>query len=511
MTRYNRVQAAYTTDNWRAFRALGISGNSPWEHDRFWKLRDGFQHQREDLPVDWDNLQRPGYSPDYIDKTFARFDLAYERSDWAATPTAESLLRNNMPLLAWIAGKPEHFTTIDHTFYPGETVEKQLIIINNSRQTVTCDASWSADLIPAVGATAKVAVSIGDQVRVPMQIKLPASAEPGSYQITANFRFSTGESQEDSFTLQVIPRPAPPRVTSKIALFDPPGQTTKMLAAEGVAFQQVAAADDLSKYDVLLIGKNALTVDGSAPDLSRVRDGLKVVVFEQTGDVLEKRLGFRVEEYGLRQIWPRVPDSPLLAGLKAESLHDWRGSSTLLPTTLSYTLNQRYVGAPTVSWSGLEVPRVWRCGNWGNVASVLIEKPPRGDFLPIVDGGYALQYSPLLEYREGKGMVLFCQMDVTGRTEREPAAETLAANILRYVNSWQPTPRRNAVRRRSRWTGMAVSLWDQGRAVQRRAAGIRASVGSGARRRQGTCNPRSGNRCLGKNRGSRPGPRIGPR
>jgi len=25
----------------------------------------------------------------------------------------------------------------------------------------------------------------------------------------------------------------------------------------------------------------------------------------------------------------------------------------------------------------------------GNVASVLIEKPPRGDFLPIVDGGYA--------------------------------------------------------------------------------------------------------------------------
>ena len=78
------VQAAYTTDNWRAFRTWGLSANSPWEHDRFWKLRDGFQHRRQDLPVDWDNLQQPGYSPDFIDRTYARFDLAYQRSDWVA-------------------------------------------------------------------------------------------------------------------------------------------------------------------------------------------------------------------------------------------------------------------------------------------------------------------------------------------------------------------------------------------------------------------------------------------
>ena len=196
---------------------------------------------------------------------------------------------------------------------------------------------------------------------------------------------------------------------------------------------------------MLVIGKGALTVEGAAPVLKRVGDGLKVVVFEQTATVLEKRLGFRVEEYGLRQVWPRVPDSPWLAGLKTENLHDWRGASTLLPPTMAYTLSARYSGAPTVRWCGLEVPRLWRCGNWGNVASVLIEKPPRGDFLPIVDGGYALEYSPLLEYREGRGLVLFCQMDVTARTESDPAAETLAGNILRYVEAWRPTPRRSAL------------------------------------------------------------------
>ena len=439
------VQAAYTTDNWRAFRTWGLSANSPWEHDRFWKLRDGFQHHRENLPVDWDHLQQPGFSPDFIDHTYARFDLAYQRSDWVPTPTAVSLFRNNMPLLAWIAGKLEHFTVKDHTFHPGETIEKQLVVINNSRQTISGDASWTANLAPAVGETKHFVIPTGDQTRLPLQIKLPPVAPPGEYQITANFTFNHGESQQDSFNFQVIPPSPPPHPASKIALFDPPGQTAKLLAGLGVTCQSVAAGADLSAFDVLIIGKAALTVNAPAPDLKRVRDGLKVVVFEQTADVLEKRLGFRTEEYGLRQAWPRVPDSPLLAGLSSENLRDWRGSSTLLPPTMAYALSQKYNGAPAVTWCGLEVTRLWRCGNWGNVASVLIEKPSRGDFLPIVDGGYALQYSPLLEYREGRGLVLFCQLDVTARTATEPAAETTVNNILRYVDRWRPAPRRTAL------------------------------------------------------------------
>ncbi|HEY3853502.1 MAG TPA: hypothetical protein VGO67_03810 [Verrucomicrobiae bacterium] len=439
------VQAAYTTDNWRAFRTWGLSANSPWEHDRFWKLRDGFQHQRQNLHVDWDNLQRPGFSPDFIDKTFERFDLAYERSDWVATPTAQSLMRNNMPLLGWIGGKPEHFTTKDHTFKSGEKFQKQLIVINNSRETVTCDASWSCDLGSTASRSQQFVIRTGDQVRSSMQIEVPANVAPGDYHVNAKFMFSTGEMQTDSFTFQVLPSVSPQPLTSKIALFDPPGQTAKLLTELGVPSQAVDSTADLSKFDILLIGKGALTVDGAAPDLRRVRDGLKVVVFEQTGDVLEKRLGFRVEEYGMRQVWPRAPDSPLLTGLTSENLRDWRGSSTILPPTLSYKLSQRYNGVPSVIWCGLEMPRLWRCGNWGNVASVMIEKPSRGDFLPIVDCGYALQYSPLLEYHEGRGMVLFCQMDVTGRTEDEPAAKTLARNILRYVDAWKPSPRRNAV------------------------------------------------------------------
>ncbi|GAH46264.1 unnamed protein product, partial [marine sediment metagenome] len=60
------VYAMYFTDNWRAFRTWGMSANSPWSHGHYWTLRDGVDKNRKDLQVDWENLQRPGFSPDYI-------------------------------------------------------------------------------------------------------------------------------------------------------------------------------------------------------------------------------------------------------------------------------------------------------------------------------------------------------------------------------------------------------------------------------------------------------------
>jgi beta-galactosidase len=188
---------------------------------------------------------------------------------------------------------------------------------------------------------------------------------------------------------------------------------------------------DLAGIETLVVGRRALSVDGPAPDLRQVREGLNVVVFEQTSEVLEKRLGLRVVEYGLRNVFARVPDHPVLAGLTGEHLRDWAGESTLLPARLTYQYRPQH--GPTVQWCGIPVSRAWRRGNRGDVASVLIEKPGRGDFRPIVDGGFALQYSPLMEYREGKGRVVFCQLDVTGRSEEDPAARTLVGNLLRYV------------------------------------------------------------------------------
>jgi hypothetical protein len=437
------IMARYIEENWRAFRTWGVSANSPWEHSVFWKLRDGMdRNRREDLKVDWDHLQRPGFSADYVQDRYECLDLAYARSDWVPTAAAEALIRNNGPFLAYIAGKPARFTSKDHLFLTGEAVEKQVVVINNSRQTASAEVSWSFGLPQPVTGNRKVSVATGQQERIPLKFDLPAALAPGKYMIQSAVTFAGGEIQKDSFEVHVLPRTPEPKISARIALFDPKGETAKTL---GVPFKAVEAGADLSPFEVLVVGKGALTVDGPGPDLGRVGEGLKVVVFEQTAEALEKRLGFRVSEYGLRQVFPRAAGHPVLAGLDAGHLRDWRGEATILPPRLKYELSAKLNEVPAVRWCDLEVSRVWRCGCRGNVASVLIEKPARGDFMPVVDGGFGLQYSPLLEYREGRGMVLFCQMDVTGRTENDPAAETLLRNILRYVDGWKSRPSRKVV------------------------------------------------------------------
>ena len=474
------VWAMYIADNWRAFRSLGISARNAWGYSVFWELGNhgpmvGVDRRRRDFKVDWDHLQKPGISPDYLQPgNDAEFNTAFQRDDWIPTKAAEALIRNNRPLLAYIAGKPPHFTTKQHNYLPGQTVEKQVIIINDSRSTVDCDCSWSLGL-PQPGLGSKtVTVPAGEQERLPLSFTLPTDASPGVYQLLLTARFSTGEIQRDMFAVNVLASEKPPKLTAKTALFDPKGETARLLTRMGVRYHAVAANADVGGYGVLVVGKAALTVDGPAPNISKVRDGLKVVIFEQTADVLEKRFGFRVQEYGLRQVFPRVPDHPLLAGLGhqasmvAEGLRDWSGEATILPPRLTDYTMKPYFG-PTIKWCGIQAPRAYRAGNRGNVASVLIEKPARGNFLPIVDGGYSLQFSPLMEYREGKGVVLLCQLDVTGRTEDDPAAARLVGNMLSYISSYTPPPARKvcyvgpqAGREHLEQTGLAVTDYQGG-------------------------------------------------
>jgi hypothetical protein len=170
----------YMADNWRAFRTWGLSANSPWEHGHFWKLRDGMnRNARTPLTVDWDTLQRPGFSADYLQERYERIDMAYERADWIPAASAQALLRNNMPLLAYVAGKPAHFTGKDHNVLPGEKVEKQLVAINNSRETVSAECEWSLGTTPTATVNKKVSVPTGDQARIPLRFELPAGLKPG--------------------------------------------------------------------------------------------------------------------------------------------------------------------------------------------------------------------------------------------------------------------------------------------------------------------------------------------
>lgn len=432
------VFAKYITDNWRAFRTWGVSAISPWEYGHYWKLREGVDRRRVELPTDWERLQRPGFSPDYRDQQMDRMDVAYERADWVATPAAQALLRNNRPVLGYLGGKEAAFTSKDHHFLPGEIVEKQLIALSDAREPIACDIAWNFALPQPLAGKEHVVLQPGQQIGVPLRLPLPATLAPGTYALTASFDFTNGESQGDRFTIDVLPAPAKPPVPY-IGIFDPKGKTKKWLKENGISAVDMGSEDQFLQPDILIIGQGALTTKNAIPGLDRDpgRPSKCVLIFEQSAEALEERFGFRVAEYGLRQVFPRAPlTSVLKTDLAPERLHDWNGAATLNPPRLTYEL--RPMHGPTVHWCGLPVSRAWRCGNRGNVASVTIEKPAAGDFLSLVDGGYGLHYSALLRCRQGAQVIYFCQLDVTGRTETDPAAETIVRDLLMTANI-QPT------------------------------------------------------------------------
>jgi len=64
---------------------------------------------------------------------------------------------------------------------------------------------------------------------------------------------------------------------------------------------------------------------------------------------------------------------------------------------------------------------------------------------------------------------LFCQIDVTARTESDPVADTLTRNILQHVSQWKPEPTRTAAyigdpagKRHLESTGFTVSDYNGG-------------------------------------------------
>ena len=428
---YSGVQAWYLQDNWRSMRGWGISAVLPWDQVDFWqRVRPTAKRPN---PAARQKLKQPGIVPDHFTAN-RNYLNDPEQKNFRPAPTGEVLLRDNQPLLAFLGGAPV-FTDKTHVYKPGEPVHKQLIIVNDhhSARDVAYlwrigDGEWSPREM--------VRVEPGETVAIPLEGVMPESASGAcrfEVRITAD-----GKERIERLPLHLPPRTSPVESRAQLRLFDPKGMTAEALRAAGVEFTPVTNPGELADGDVLLIGREAFDAEPSwvlPPETFAKLRG--VVVFEQSSGVLNNRFGFRVTEWGARETFVRTPEHPVMAGFPQELLTNWRGEATLTPG--SSPANAFDNAFPRSVWNGFDLPRVWRRGNRNAVASVLIEKPSRGNWLPLVDCGFDLQYTPLLEQEEAGRRVLFCQLDLSGRTEDDPAAAALLRRIAGYMQS-APAP-----------------------------------------------------------------------
>ncbi len=414
----SEVLSMYAKRNYRDMRARGVTSFLPWDIDggTFFTNNPAIPRARTVRADPFRGIKDFGVvRSDY-------YSGLLDQADELPRQIGKTLKETYTDLLGWIAGPAgQEFTRVNDAFRPGEKVEKSLVILNDSRRPREIEWVWKAGGTKKSG---KVTVQPGGRADIP--IAFAASADTTT--IAAGFRCAaTGWKSSDKFSLNLLPAKAKAKVSSKVFLFDPEGTAAPVLAAIGVRIVD-ASATRPGKGDILVVGRNAFQkLPFSFAET--VGSGVKVVVLEQDAATL-KKMGFRLQEHGLRNLFAATGD---FAGL---DMTDWRGNATSLP---EYLKEDKMKGDfATTDWEGYKNRRVWRAGNRGIVSAVLPEKPTKGDFLPLLHGGFNLQYAPVMEYSEPGRRIILSQLDICGRTEASPEAEEALAKILELAD--RPLP-----------------------------------------------------------------------
>ncbi|MFZ2657486.1 MAG: glycoside hydrolase family 2 TIM barrel-domain containing protein [Victivallales bacterium] len=373
----------------------------------------------------------PGFNPKQPNAGYTRYAPLKEklvaRPSWA-NPNFDIYSQANKPLLAYVAGSPRH-TDKTHTYFSKERVEKTVAIVWDGPGECLVEMDWSlldADKTVQSGKLSLKAAS-GEIKLIPFSFDAPSVDARKDFSLTLKIRQDGKDIEGDSFNITVFPRQDNIKLNSKTAIIDPTGKSSSWLKAIGVDARNIKAGDSLKDMELLIIGREALKPGDAMPYTpDDIRRGLKVLVLEQKPDVWQG-LGFRTNEAMPRRVFANDTSSPVLKGLSASDLFDWRGSPDLLP-------EEKNQPAET-----LHAPK-WT--NTHGISSSVPQIPRVAGFTPILSCEFDMDYSPLLEWRSGRGMVVFSALDFSGRVGVDPAATLLARNLISFMDSVKPVQSR---------------------------------------------------------------------
>jgi beta-galactosidase len=337
----------------------------------------------------------------------------------------DALKEINYPTLAWIAGQPEAYAAKDHHFGAGQTFQKQIVLINDTRHPQAFTANWDAAVGGQTVGKGELhgSLAVSEIRKLPIEITAPSIEAGGKADGQITLTAMIGEAtHHDSFEFRVFG--VGQQARGDIAIVDPDGATSKMLASLGYTPQAWNGAAP----PLLVVGRNGLKSDPMlAAKLEPViRAGGRALIFAQDPAWVTEAFGWRVCPQVSRRVFPTC-DSPVAQGIEADDLRDWTGSSTLL------TAYPKYVGNYLRGNEGDQPYAGWHWGNRGGVTSAAIEKPHRSGWTPLLECEFDLAYSPLMELDYGKGRLIVCALDLEDHVELDPAARQMAERVLNYA------------------------------------------------------------------------------
>ena len=354
----------------------------------------------------------------------------------------------------FVAGPPGDWPSRDRAFYAGETVRKQLVLLNDLTHDVTerlrvelrdgrGSVAWSSDV--------EATYTAGCPTLVPLTFSAPDVVRRSAF--TLSVAREGLERPQDSVPVHVFPKDDLGTLGARVLLHDPVGRTAAMLRRAGVAHEPLAAGSALDPDALVVVGRGgwdeAFTKLAAATGLeAAVAKGTDLLVFEQSAPFM----GLQVRERSTRRAFVVWPENGALEGLAEPDFTDLRGRSDMIepyPDAAPETEKQ---------WPR----RFHKWGNRGVVATYVVRIPHDSPFVPLLRSGFDLTESPLLEARTGQGRIVVCQVDVTSRYGTDPVSTRLVNNLLQRLATPAPTQRR--------WRLLAIAEAEASHGLRQRSA-----------------------------------------
>jgi prepilin-type processing-associated H-X9-DG protein len=313
----------------------------------------------------------------------------------------------------------------DHNFYSQESVAREVTVYNDMFHDANLVLDWTLVDGDKVKDSGKVPLSLpaGESKKLIITLHLPAVEARKALAFRLKLQETgTPNRFEEEKQYSVFPKKQPPiKTAARLAVFDPEKRSRRVLEILGLPYTNVPDMQAISreKFDVLIIGKNSLPV-----------------VYDVPG--LEPREQDKVLLKGLRKIEDFASGGGRVILLEQENISPSFLSMNLKPkesvtATMTFSIAPNH---PAVKDLQSEDLKFWRGDHIVTQKPLL--KPDCGSFTVLVESGTGagLTVTPLIEIKKGKGIVLFCQLDLEAKCGKEPAADILAHNLVAYATQY---------------------------------------------------------------------------
>lgn len=395
-------------------RTLGVCCLSPWTVSCMENLR----MERRLKKLKYRDLTLPGVKPLQVPAYSSEFNF-WDKGKGYTRNYGFNIQKRAFRPLALID------RSLRTGYFAGAQLRRELYLVNDTTAVVSGRIEMrimraGKNARPLYTRTEAVTVARGQVGQSGFDFTIPASATPGTYVYSVQFKDGRGRRRDGwKRTLRITRRTAipgtwaTPLIRGRIAVFGP-GSLRKTLDALCLDCHPVTslAPDQLQGAAVLIVEKNAV-VAGSRQNLeiqAFVRAGGRVLVMAQTVSIFP---GLPIAEKPLQKNFIRAYGHPIFDGLREQELAFWSEAPY-----------------PLLAGDAYVAERMFRKNDATHLT--FLTDGDEGGF-----GSGGLAFAGLVESFEEAGIIVACQLRLTERMADMPAAERLFINLLKYVGNYR--------------------------------------------------------------------------